>query len=102
MAQKVVTKINTERCYTLCCKATDHGGFIGIDENGNVNGRSTTTDYVVTFETADTENGYYIKVGEKYLNHNGSNISANTEKKTVWTLQKQCSLSLFKNNIYVR
>ena len=86
MAQKVVTKINTERCYTLCCKATDHGGFIGIDENGNVNGRSTTTDYVVTFETADTENGYYIKVGEKYLNHNGSNISANTEKKTVWTL----------------
>ena len=86
MAQKVVTKINTERCYTLCCKATDHGGFIGVDDNGKIDGRSATANYIITFEAANTENGYYIKVGEKYLNHNGSNISANTEKKTVWTL----------------
>ena len=86
MAQKVVTKINTERCYTLCCKATDHGGFIGIDENGNVNGRSTTTGYVVTFETADTENGYYIKVGNLYLNANGNTVTPAETKSTVWIL----------------
>ena len=86
MAQKVVTKINTERCYTLCCKATDHGGFIGIDENGNVNGRSTTAGYVVTFETADTENGYYIKVGNLYLNAKGNTVTPAETKSTVWIL----------------
>ena len=86
MAQKVVTKINTERCYTLCCKATDHGGFIGIDENGNVNGRSTTAGYVVTFETADTENGYYIKVGNLYLNAEGNTVTPAETKSTVWIL----------------
>ena len=87
MAQKVVTKINTERRYTLCCKATDHGGFIGIDENGNVNGRLTTADYVVTFETADNvENGYYIKVGNLYLNANGSTITPAETISTVWIL----------------
>ena len=86
MAQKVVTSINTEKSYALHCKATDHNGFIGVDDNGKIDGRSATANYIITFEAANTENGYYIKVGEKYLNHNGSNISANTEKKTVWTL----------------
>ena len=86
MAQRVVTSINTEKSYALRCKATDHYAFIGVDDNGKINGRSATANYIVTFEAANTENGYYIKVGEKYLNHNASNISANTEKKTVWTL----------------
>ncbi|MBR5812857.1 MAG: hypothetical protein IKY37_00210, partial [Bacteroidaceae bacterium] len=86
MAQKVVTSINTEKSYALRCKATDHNGFIGVDDDGKINGRSATANYIITFEAANTENGYYIKVGEKYLNHNGSNISANTEKGTVWTL----------------
>ena len=86
MAQKVVTSINTEKSYALHCKATDHNGFIGVDDDGKINGRSATANYIITFEAANTENGYYIKVGEKYLNHNGSNISANTEKGTVWTL----------------
>ena len=86
MAQKVVTSINTEKSYALRCKATDHNGFIGVDDDGKINGRSATANYIITFEAANTENGYYIKVGEKYLNHNGLNISAKTEKGTVWTL----------------
>ena len=85
MAQTVVTSINTEKYYTLKCKATDHGPYIGVTDAGEINGRSTAPAYV-TFEAA--EGGYYIKVGRKYLNNstNGSALSVSETATTVWTL----------------
>ena len=87
MAQRVVTAINTEKYYTLECRsgvAHNTARFIGVTENGVINGQSATA-AEIKFEAAESENGYYIKIGEKYLNHNGTNISASTEKSTVWT-----------------
>ena len=80
------TKLNTECYYTLCCKATDHVGY--INDNGTViNGRGNEGS-CFSFEKANEENGYYIKskVSRKYLNHDGTNISASKEKKTIWTM----------------
>ena len=86
MAQNVVTAINTENSYTLECKATGHSTrFIGVTETGVINGWSIVGSKI-KFEAADAENSYYIKIGDKYLNHNGTNISASTEKLTAWTL----------------
>ena len=86
-AQTVVTTINTERSYTLQCKATDHTGYIGVTESGEINGRSDIAAYI-TFEETSTSNGYYIKVGGKYINGevNGDPITADAEAKTVWIL----------------
>ena len=87
MAQRVVTAIDTEKAYTLECRSSaahNTTRFIGVDENGVISGQSATA-AEIKFEAADAENSYYIKVGEKYLNHNGTNISASTEKLTAWT-----------------
>ena len=87
MAQRVVTAIDTQKEYTLECRsgvAHNTARFIGVDADGVINGQSSTA-AAIKFEAAGAENGYYIKVGEKYLNHNGTNISASTEKSTVWT-----------------
>lgn len=84
-AQNVVTSIDVNQVYTLNCKATDHGAFISDDGNV-INGRSATGTFFC-FEDAG-ENQYYIKSVKtgKYINHDGSNISASTEKKTTWTI----------------
>lgn len=84
-AQNVVTSIDVNQVYTLNCKATDHSAFISDDGNV-INGRSATGTFFC-FEDAG-ENQYYIKSVKtgKYINHDGSNISASTEKKTIWTI----------------
>ena len=87
MAQRVVTAIDTEKAYTLECRSSaahNTTRFIGVDADGVIDGQSATA-AEIKFEAADAENSYYIKVGEKYLNHNGTNISASTEKQTAWT-----------------
>ena len=87
-AQTVVTAINTGKYYTLECRsgsAHSTARFIGVTDDGKINGQSATAAFI-TFEAASSENGYYIKVADKFLNHSGSNISASTEKQTVWTL----------------
>ena len=89
-AQTVVTAINTEKYYTLECRsgvAHSTNRFIG-DDGTVINGNSALAAFLV-FEAADgVENGYYIKsvASNRYLNHDGTNISASTEKSTVWTL----------------
>ncbi len=88
MAQSVVTEINTENLYTLECRsgyAHSTTRFIGINDNGVINGQSATSAYV-TFEEGDEAGRYYIKVGEKYINCDGTNLSASTEKSTAWIL----------------
>ena len=87
---KVVTAINNKKVYTLECRSIENhktARFIGVTDDGKINGNSSTAAYI-QFEPASTENGYYIKVAaiNKYLNHSGDNISASTEKSTVWTL----------------
>lgn len=87
-AQNVVTEINTEKYYTLECRSdVAHSTSRFIGDDGVINGQSALAAYLV-FEAAGSENGYYIKsvASNKYLNHNGTNISASTEKSTVWTL----------------
>ena len=86
----VVTAINNKKVYTLECRSSvahSTERFIGVTADGKINGQSSTAAYI-QFEPANSENGYYIKVvaANKYLNHNGSNISASAEKTTVWTL----------------
>jgi hypothetical protein len=86
----VVTSITEGKLYTLeCCSGAAHSTtrFIGVDADGKINGQSAEATFI-KFEKANEENGYYIKIvdAEKYLNHNGSNISASAEKTTVWTL----------------
>ena len=86
----VVTAINNNKVYTLECRsgyAHSAERFIGVTADGKISGQSSTAAYI-QFEPASTANGYYIKVvaANKYLNHNGSNISASAEKTTVWTL----------------
>ena len=86
----MVTAINNNKAYTLECRsgyAHSTERFIGVTADGKINGNSSTAAYI-QFEPANTANGYYIKVvaANKYLNHNGSNISASAEKSTVWTL----------------
>ena len=88
MAQNVVTTINTKMCYTLECRSSyahNTKRFIGVKNNGVINGQSTTSVYV-TFEESDEAGRYYIKVGKKYINCDGTNLSASTEKSTAWIL----------------
>ena len=88
MAQEVVTEINTENRYTLECRsgyAHSTTKFIGINDNGVINGQSSTPAYV-TFEESDEAGRYYIKVGKQYINSDGTNLSASTEKSTAWIL----------------
>lgn len=88
MAQKVVTEINTENRYTLECRsgyAHSTTRFIGITDNGVINGQSSTSAYV-TFEEGKEAGSYYIKVGTKYINYDGTNLSASETKSTAWVL----------------
>ena len=90
LPSEVVTSITEGKLYTLECRsgvAHNTARFIGITEDGKISGQSATAAFI-KFEKANEENGYYIKIVDagKYLNHNGSNISASTEKSTVWTL----------------
>ena len=85
-----VTSITEGKLYTLECRsdaAHSTTRFIGVTEDGKISGQSGTAAFI-QFEKDNEENGYYIKVvnANKYLNHNGSNISASAEKSTVWTL----------------
>ena len=88
MAQNVVTEINTENRYTLECRsgyAHSTTRFIGIANNGVINGQSATATYV-TFEEGVEAGSYYIKVGTKYINYDGTNLSASETKSTAWVL----------------
>lgn len=87
-AQTVVTTINTERAYTLECRsgyAHSTARFIGVTDEGVINGQASTAAYI-TFENGTEDGSYYIKVGEKYINCDGNNLSASTEKTTAWVL----------------
>ncbi len=87
-AQTVVTTINTERAYTLECRsgyAHSAARFIGVTDAGVINGQASTAVYI-TFENGTEAGSYYIKVGEKYINCDGTNLSASTEKTTAWVL----------------
>ena len=87
MAQTVVTTINTAKYYTLECRsgyAHSTARFIGVTDAGVINGQSSEPAYV-TFEAAEV-GSYYIKVGEKYINYDGSQLTASTEKSTAWVL----------------
>ena len=78
--------VDTEKYYTLACKATDHSVY--IRDNGEViHGRSAEGS-LFQFEKANDDNGYYIKsyVTDKYLNSNGTSISVDAQGTTVWTL----------------
>ncbi len=86
-AQTEVRDINTEKYYTLQCKATDHSGYIA-EVNGEIKGREAIPTMLV-FEQGETEGTYYIKsyVSNKYINSNDaySDVTFDTEKKTAWT-----------------
>ena len=87
---EVVTSITSGKLYTLECRsgnAHSSARFIGITADGKISGQSSTP-ALIKFEEANEENGYYIKIVDagKYLNHNGSNISASAERNTMWTL----------------
>ena len=87
---EVVTSITAGKLYTLECRSSgahNTARFIGITDDGKISGQSATP-ALIKFEKANEENGYYIKIvdADKYLNHNGNNISASAEKSTVWTL----------------
>ena len=82
MAQ--TTTIDVAKTYTLKCKATDHIGAIGLTDAGVIDGRSATA-AEIKFE--ESNGGYYIKVGEKYINHTGeTGLAASTEPSTAWVL----------------
>ena len=88
MAQTVVTTINTEMSYTLECKsgyAHSTTRFIGVTDAGVINGQSAAAAYI-TFEAGEDAGSYYIKVGEKYINCDGTNLSASETKSTAWIL----------------
>lgn len=81
--------LNTDRYYTLECKsAASHNTTRFMSDNGTViNGQSAQASYFV-FEPGETEGTYYIKslVSGKYVNSDGSTISAGSTKSTAWIL----------------
>ena len=104
MAQNVVTTINTNMCYTLECRSGNAHStkrFIGVKNDGVINGQSTTSVYV-TFEESDEAGRYYIKVGKKYINCDGTNLSASTEKSTAWILGTVGNTVTFKHPDYTK
>ena len=87
VAFSAIPLVDTEKYYTLACKATDHSTY--IRDNGIViNGRSSEGS-LFQFEAADEDNGYYIKsyVTDKYINHADGAIYASMEKATIWTME---------------
>ena len=84
-AQEVVTHINVNCIYTLKCIGGESNKFIA-DDGTVINGQSAEGTYFC-FEKADGENQYYIKSvkTDKYINYNGTQITASSEKSTAWT-----------------
>lgn len=84
----VVTSINPEMLYTLECRSgAAHNTARFIGDNGTViNGQSSTPTYFM-FEPAEKDGTYYIKsvVSGRYINSDGTNLSASTTKNTAWT-----------------
>ena len=94
MAQ--TTTIDVAKTYTLECQsgaAHNTTRFIGVTD-GVINGQSATG-AEITFEAVE-EGSYYIKVGDKYINHNGTAISASAEASTAWVLGTVNNLVTFK------
>ena len=94
MAQ--TTTIDVAKTYTLECQSgASHSTtrFIGVTD-GVINGQSATG-AEITFEAAE-EGSYYIKVGDKYINHDGTAISASAEASTAWVLGTVNNLVTFK------
>ena len=82
MAQ--TTTIDVAKTYTLECQspaAHSTARFIGVT-NGVIDGQSAIG-AEVKFEAA-AEGSYYIIVGEKYINYNGSALVASAEASTAW------------------
>ena len=88
IAPEVVTAINPEMFYTLECRSgAAHSTTRFIGDNGTViDGRSAEPTFLM-FEPGDVEGTYYIKsvVSGKYINSDGTNLSASTTKSTAWT-----------------
>ena len=68
--------------YTLQCCATDHSGFIGLN-NGALDGRSAIG---TRFKFESATGGYYIKVvdANKYFNWNNNDAVLSEGPSTVW------------------
>ncbi len=68
--------------YTLQCCATDHSGFIGLN-NGALDGRSAIG---TRFKFESATGGYYIKVvdANKYFNWNNEDAELGANPQTVW------------------
>ena len=85
---KVVTAINPEMFYTLECRSgVQHNTTRFVGDNGTViDGRSAEPTFLM-FEPGDVEGTYYIKsvVSGKYINSDGTNLSASKTKSTAWT-----------------
>ena len=88
IAPKVVTAINPEMFYTLECRSgSAHSTARFIGDNGTViNGQSSEPTFLM-FEPGETTGSYYIKsvVSGKYINSDGTNLSASSTKVTAWT-----------------
>ena len=95
VAFAAIPLVDTDKYYTFECKAVDTGHLPCrfIRDNGSVIDGRSAEGSLFSFEAADEDNGYYIKsyVSEKYLNHNGTNISASAEKTTVWTIARHAT-----------
>ena len=88
VAPAAVTTINPKMYYTLECRsgvAHNTARFIG-DNGTEINGQSAEPTYLM-FEPAATEGTYYIKsvVSGKYINSDGAQVTASTQKETAWT-----------------
>ncbi len=88
VAPTVVTAINPKMFYTLECRSDNaHNTARFIGDNGTViNGQSAEPTYLM-FEPGETEGTYYIKsmVSGKYINSDGEQVTASTQKATAWT-----------------
>ena len=88
VAPAAVTSINPKKYYTLECRSgVAHNTARFIGDNGTViNGQSSTPTYFM-FEPAETAGTYYIKsvVSGKYINSDGTKVTASTQKSTAWT-----------------
>ena len=87
IAPNVVTVIDPTKFYTLECRsgvAHSTTRFIG-DDGIVINGQSSEPTFFM-FEPGETTGTYYIKsvVSGKYLNSDGSKVTASTTRTTAW------------------
>ncbi len=87
-ALPIVTAINPKMYYTLECRSdAAHNTTRFIGDNGTViDGRSAEPTYLM-FEPGETDGTYYIKsvVSGKYINSDGTKVTASMQKATAWT-----------------